>query len=93
MVDNAAYRNSGRVRRCLEGSDDLIRLLFLPPYSPFLNPAEWLWRSGKAEMRRIFRRPARSHSRRRVMPVYESLEMTFDPRSILSGDLGRILPA
>ena len=42
IVDNAAYHNSGRVRRYLEKNDDFIKLTFLPPYSPFLNPAEWL---------------------------------------------------
>ena len=30
--------------------------------------------------------------RRRVMLVYESLEMTFDPRNVLFRDLGKILP-
>ena len=46
VVDNAAYHDSGRVRRYLEKSDDFIKLIFLPAYSPFLNPAEWLWRNG-----------------------------------------------
>ena len=92
IVDNAAYHSSGRIRRYLEKNDDFVKLIFLPSYSPFLNPAEWLWRSGKAEIRRIFRRPARSHSRRKVMPVHGSLEITFDPRNILSRDLCKILP-
>ena len=58
-----------------------------------MNPAEWLWRNGKAKIRRIFRRPAKSYFRRRVMLVYESLEIMFDPRNILFRDLGKILPA
>ena len=58
-------------------------LVFLPPYSPFLNPAEWLWRNGKAKIRRTFRRPAKSYSERKVMLVYESLEIKFDPRNNL----------
>ena len=93
IVDNAAYHNSGRVRRYLEKNDNFVKLIFLPPYSPFLNPAEWLWRNGKAEIRRIFRRPARIYFRRKVMLVYESLEITFDPRNILFRDLGKILLA
>ena len=92
IVDNVAYHNSGRVRRYLEENDDLVRLIFLPPYSPFLNPAEWLWRNGKAEIRRIFRRPAKSYFRRKVMLVYESLEITLDPSNILFRDLRKILP-
>ena len=93
VADNAAYHNSGRVRRHLERNDDFVRLTFLPPYSPFLNPAEWLWRSGKMKIRRIFKRPAKSYFRRKVMLVYESLEITFEPRNILFRDLGKILSA
>ena len=92
IADNVAYHNSWRVRRYLEENDDF-KLIFLPPYSPFLNPAEWLWRNGKAKIRRIFRRPARSYFRRRVMLVYESLEITFEPRNILFRDLDKILSA
>ena len=58
-----------------------------------MNPAEWPWRNGKAEIRRIFRRPARGYFGRRVMLVYESLEITFEPRNIPFRDLGKILPA
>ena len=93
VVDNAAYHSSGRVRRYLEENGDFVKLIFLPPYSPFLNPAEHLWREGKARLRRTFRRPARSYFRRKVMLVYESLEITFDPRNILFRDLSKILPA
>ena len=86
-VDNAAYHNSGRVRRYLEKNEDFIKLIFLPPY---LNPAEWLWRNGKAILRRTFRRPAKSYFRRKVMLVYKSLEITFDPRNILFRNLDKI---
>ena len=55
IVDNAAYHGSGRVRLHLKKSDDFAKRGFLPPYSPFLNSAEWLWRSGKMKIRRIFR--------------------------------------
>ena len=93
VVDNAAYHDSGRVRRYLSKNDDFVKLIFLPPYCPFLNPAEWLWRNGKARIRRTFRRPAKSYFRRKVMSVYESLEIKFDPRNILFRDLDKILPA
>ena len=42
VVYNAAYHDSGRVRRYLKKKDDFAKLIFLPPCSPFLNPAEWL---------------------------------------------------
>lgn len=81
------------VRRYLEENDDFVKLIFLPPYSPFLNPAEYLWRDGKVRLRRTFRRPARSYFRRKVMFVYESLEITFDPRNILFRSLDKLYPA
>lgn len=55
IVDNAVHHDSRRVRRYLERNGGLVKLLFLPPYSPFLNPAEWLWRKGKTKIRRMFR--------------------------------------
>ena len=79
------------MRRYLEGNSGLVKLLFLPPYSPFLNPAEWLWRSGKTKIRRIFKRPAKSYFRRKIMSVYESLEIKFEPRNILFRDLDKML--
>ncbi|MBI1658856.1 MAG: transposase [Thaumarchaeota archaeon] len=91
VADNAAYHNFGRVRRHLEKNNDFIRLMFLQPYSPFLNPAEWLWRSSKTKIRRISRLPAKSYFRRKIMLVYESLEIKFDPRNILFRDLDKML--
>ena len=90
VVDNAAYHNSGRVRRYLEKNDDFIKLIFLPPYPLFLNPTEWLRRNGKAEIRRTFRRPAKRYFRRKIMSVYELLEITFDPLNILFRNLDKI---
>ena len=92
VVDNAAYHNSGSVRRHLEKNDDFVKLIFLPAYSPFLNPAEWLWRNGKTKIRRTSRRPTKSYFRRKVMLVYGSLEIKFDPRNILFRNLDKILP-
>ena len=40
VVDNAAYHNTKHGRRYLEKNGDSVRLMFLPPYSPFLNPAK-----------------------------------------------------
>ena len=45
------------------------------------------------KIRRIFRRPAKSYFRRKIMSAYESLEIKFEPRNILFRDLGKILPA
>ena len=91
IVGNVAYHNSGRVRRYLEENDDFVRLIFLPPYSPFLNPAEWPWRSGKTKIWRIFRRPAKSCFKRKIMSVYKSLEIKFELRNIMFRDLDNLL--
>lgn len=40
IADNAAYHHSRRVRLHLEGDGSLVKLPFLSPYSPLLNPAE-----------------------------------------------------
>ncbi len=69
------------------------KLTFLPPSSPFLNPAEWPWRSGRAGIRSTSGRSAKNHFRRKAVPVYESLETKFEPRNILFRSLDRILPA
>ena len=80
------------MRRYLEDDDDFAKVIFLLPYSPFLNPAEWLWRNGKARIRRTFRRPARIYFRREVMSVCESLELKLDSRTIMLRNLGKIPP-
>ncbi len=92
ILDNAAYHNSNRVKRYLKKNNNFVKLIFLPPYSPFLNPAEWLWLNGKARIRRTFRRPAKRYFRRKIMLIYESLEIKFDPRNILFRNLDKILP-
>ena len=93
ILDNAAYHNTKRVRQYLEKNGDSVKLMFLPPYSPFLNAAEELWHQGKARIRLMFRRPARSYFRRKVMLVYESLEINFNPRNILFRSLDKLYPA
>jgi len=42
ICDNAGYHKSKKVKEYL--TDKKIELLFLPPYSPNLNPIERLWK-------------------------------------------------
>jgi transposase len=51
IMDNLAAHKSLRVRECIEahGAD----LLFLPPYSPDLNPIELAWSKMKALLRKL----------------------------------------
>ncbi len=76
-IQNASWRY-------LEKNNDFVKRIFLPLSSPFLNPAEHLWREGKARLYRMFRLLARSYFRRKVILVYESLEITFEPRYLVS---------
>jgi transposase len=48
FVDNAPYYRNKKVRQFLETSK--IKLHFLPPYSPNLNPIERLWKWMKARV-------------------------------------------
>lgn len=90
VVDNAVYHDSRRVRRYLKRNGGFAKLLFLPPYSPFLNPGEWFWRRGKTKIHGTFRRTAKNYFRRKVMLVYESFEIRFNPRDIPSKNLDKI---
>ena len=92
IVDNATYHDSRSVRRYLKRNSSFVKLLFLSPYSPFLNLAEWLWRKSKARIRRTFRRPAESYFMRKVMLMYESFEISFNSCNILFRNLDKIFP-
>lgn len=44
IVDNARYHHGRDLRPFLQKNRALLRLEFLPPYSPELNPIERVWR-------------------------------------------------
>lgn len=44
VLDNASWHHARFFRPWLERKRDMLRLLFLPPYSPQLNPAERVWK-------------------------------------------------
>lgn len=44
ILDNARYHHAMMLRQFLEMHKDKITLLFLPPYSPELNPIERVWK-------------------------------------------------
>jgi len=50
IMDNAAFHKSAETKRLLEEAGHA--LLFLPPYSPDLNPIEHKWAQVKAIRRR-----------------------------------------
>ena len=50
VMDNATFHKRADIRHCLEDAGHT--LLFLPPYSPDLNPIEHKWAQTKAHRRR-----------------------------------------
>jgi transposase len=44
ITDNAAYHHAGGLAGWLRQNRDVLELLFLPPYSPDLNPIERVWK-------------------------------------------------
>jgi transposase len=44
LADNAAYHKSPPVRAFLAACEPRLQLLYLPPYSPELNPIERVWK-------------------------------------------------
>ena len=51
ILDNAAFHKSDKTRKLIE--DAGCTLLFLPSYSPDLNPIEKFWAWFKAHIRKI----------------------------------------
>jgi transposase len=51
VMDNAAFHKSDDTRTLIENVK--CQLLFLPPYSPDLNPIEKVWANIKASIRKI----------------------------------------
>lgn len=51
IMDNAAFHKSARTRELIEKQK--CRLLYLPPYSPDLNPIEPKWGHVKNEVKKV----------------------------------------
>jgi transposase len=64
--DNATFHKSPRIAEAFEQAG--VRLLFLPPYSPDLNPIEQFWSVVKARIRRL---------KEEVFHITEALEKVF----------------
>lgn len=52
VIDNFASHKSRKVKVTAEKLN--IKLVFLPPYSPDLNPIEFIWKSIKREISSMF---------------------------------------
>lgn len=69
VMDNAAFHKSEKTRELIEKAG--CRLVFLPPYSPDLNPIEVFWANFKRLVARIAQK-------------FEKLEQAIDQAFILS---------
>jgi len=49
IVDNVRYHKSAETKKWLQEHQNRIELFYLPPYSPDLNPDEWVWKNVKSD--------------------------------------------
>ena len=71
-VDNARYYRSKLVQEYLETSR--IKMIFLPPYSPNLNPIERLWKFLKKEVIKSDYTPDPKVFRQRINDFFSNIE-------------------
>lgn len=53
IIDNASFHKSARIKQLI--MDANCQLVYLPPYSPDLNPIEHCWHKIKTSIRKIMR--------------------------------------
>lgn len=53
VIDNASFHKSTRIKNLIEGVG--AKLIYLPPYSPDLNPIEHYWHKIKTTIRKTMR--------------------------------------
>jgi transposase len=47
IIDGASAHKSAETRKFVKSTKGRLKLFFLPPYSPELNPDEWVWKNIK----------------------------------------------
>ena len=53
IIDNAHFHRSEKIRTWIENAGG--KLIYLPPYSPDLNPIEHYWHKIKTAIRKMMR--------------------------------------
>jgi transposase len=72
IMDNASFHKSKRIKEAIEKAQ--CQLLYLPAYSPDLNPIEHFWAAIKSSMRKILNRTDAD--------LYEAAQFAFQNVSI-----------
>jgi transposase len=47
IVDGSSVHKADKVKKFVQSTEGRLQLFFLPPYSPDLNPDEWVWKNVK----------------------------------------------
>ncbi|MHA1492239.1 MAG: IS630 family transposase, partial [Promethearchaeota archaeon] len=50
ILDNARAHHSKELEPFLKANEEKLELMFLPPYSPDMNPMEWFWKFLRKEV-------------------------------------------
>lgn len=81
IVDGSKIHTSKMTRRFVERTERL-ELFFLPPYSPELNPDEWIWKNVKND--RVGRQAVQNHNELRLFATAALHRLQKLPKLILS---------
>ncbi len=81
IVDGGRIHTSKMTKRFVERTDRL-ELFYLPPYSPELNPDEWVWKNVKND--RVGRQAVQSHDELRLFVTAALHRLQKLPRLVLS---------
>lgn len=81
VLDNAPVHKGARVRAAVEARGATV--LFLPPYSPELNPIEHLWSTLKAKLRAAGARTV-SELLTQVQAIWRDMDRGFFPNWVRS---------
>lgn len=72
VLDNSSIHKSNHTKLVVEEYEGRLELVYLPPYSPDLNPDELVWANAKSKTRRIAHKSAIDF-KRSVKNIMESL--------------------
>lgn len=53
VMDNASFHRKNKLYEICENANKNLKLIFLPPYSPELNPIEKYWAKLKKNLKKI----------------------------------------